>query len=61
MYEGKEDETEPDWVNSEREQFAQFRDKDGDGFMDKEEVGLCFCVGFILKPFILQNTCSYYN
>jgi len=38
MYEGKEDETEPDWVNSEREQFAQFRDKDGDGFMDKEEI-----------------------
>lgn len=38
MYKGVDDETEPSWVNSEREQFSQFRDKDGDGYMDKEEV-----------------------
>ena len=40
MYHGQEDETEPDWVTSEREQFAQFRDKNGDGHMDIEEVKL---------------------
>ena len=29
---------EPDWIKEEREQFASHRDKDKDGFMDKEEV-----------------------
>lgn len=29
---------EPDWVRNERDQFKQYRDKDGDGYMDKEEV-----------------------
>ncbi|XP_066999758.2 calumenin-B isoform X2 [Anabrus simplex] len=38
MYRGSEGEEEPDWVKNEREQFSQYRDKDGDGFMDKEEV-----------------------
>jgi len=40
MYRGDEDVTveEPDWVASEREQFSKFRDRDGDGFMDLEEV-----------------------
>ena len=38
MYKGAEDETEPGWVNSEREQFTQYRDKDGNGFMNQEEV-----------------------
>ncbi|XP_059170665.1 calumenin-A-like isoform X2 [Physella acuta] len=33
--EGKE---EPDWVKSEREQFANYRDKNKDGKMDKAEV-----------------------
>lgn len=37
MYRG-DDEEEPDWVKSEREQFNTYRDKDGDGFMDGEEV-----------------------
>lgn len=37
MYSGSE-EDEPDWVKTEKEQFAAFRDKDGDGFMDKNEV-----------------------
>eukprot|EP00092_Neocalanus_flemingeri_P017512 GFUD01018945.1.p1 GENE.GFUD01018945.1~~GFUD01018945.1.p1 ORF type:complete len:323 (+),score=114.28 GFUD01018945.1:52-1020(+) len=31
-------EDEPDWVASEREQFTKFRDRDGDGLMDLEEV-----------------------
>ena len=30
--------SEPDWVASEREQFTQFRDTDGNGLMDLEEV-----------------------
>lgn len=38
MYRGDENEEEPDWVKSEREQFNMYRDKDGDGFMDEEEV-----------------------
>ncbi|XP_071452489.1 calumenin-A [Hetaerina americana] len=38
MYRGSEGESEPEWVKSEREQFSKFRDKNGDGVMDKEEV-----------------------
>ncbi|KAJ3657637.1 hypothetical protein Zmor_009424 [Zophobas morio] len=38
MYKGEDDEEEPEWVNNEREQFATYRDRDGDGFMDNEEV-----------------------
>jgi len=29
---------EPDWVKEERNQFSSFRDKNNDGFMDREEV-----------------------
>lgn len=38
MYRGEEGELEPEWVKNEREQFSTYRDKDGDGFMDAEEV-----------------------
>jgi len=38
LYKGEEDESEPNWVEAEREQFAQYRDKDKDGFMHQEEV-----------------------
>ncbi|KAG5887965.1 hypothetical protein JTB14_035040 [Gonioctena quinquepunctata] len=38
MYRSEDGEEEPDWVISEREQFNTYRDKDGDGFMDEEEV-----------------------
>ncbi|KAF7264400.1 calumenin B scf [Rhynchophorus ferrugineus] len=38
MYKPEEGDVEPDWVKSEREQFQVYRDKDGDGFMDEEEV-----------------------
>ncbi|XP_044253950.1 calumenin [Tribolium madens] len=38
MFKGDENEEEPEWVNNEREQFNTYRDKDGDGFMDNEEV-----------------------
>ncbi|CAB3378738.1 Hypothetical predicted protein [Cloeon dipterum] len=38
MYRSSPGEEEPEWVKSEKDQFVRFRDKDGDGFMDKEEV-----------------------
>lgn len=39
MYRADEnDDSEPEWVKNEREQFSSYRDKDGDGFMDGDEV-----------------------
>ncbi len=38
MYDLDEDEGEPDWVKSEREQFIETRDLNKDGKMDKEEI-----------------------
>ncbi len=39
MYRGDGgEETEPDWVKHERAQFAEHRDKNGDGQMDLDEV-----------------------
>lgn len=37
MYNQDGDNTEPEWVKTEREQFTEFRDKNKDGKMDKEE------------------------
>ncbi|XP_077994163.1 calumenin-A-like isoform X1 [Glandiceps talaboti] len=37
LYQG-DDENAPDWVKTERDHFSQFRDKNGDGKMDKREV-----------------------
>lgn len=37
MYSPENGEEEPDWVKSEREQFAEFRDKNNDGKMDRQE------------------------
>lgn len=34
----EEGEEEPEWITSERETFAKFRDIDGDGFLNREEV-----------------------
>lgn len=42
MYKGNEGEEEPDWVKNEREQFSMYRDKDGDGFLDADEVGRAY-------------------
>lgn len=39
MYRGSEDEEEPEWVKNEKEQFSLYRDKDGDGFLNADEVG----------------------
>ena len=33
-----EGEGEPEWVKNEKEQFSMYRDKDGDGVLDFEEV-----------------------
>ncbi|XP_033322402.1 calumenin B scf [Megalopta genalis] len=38
MYDGAEGEEEPEWVKNEKEQFSMYRDKNGDGFLDSEEV-----------------------
>lgn len=38
MYKADEGEEEPEWVKTEREQFKLYRDRDGDGFMDQDEV-----------------------
>ncbi|KAF5296246.1 hypothetical protein FQA39_LY12583 [Lamprigera yunnana] len=38
MYRTEDSELEPEWVKNEREQFTTYRDKDGDGYMDTEEV-----------------------
>ncbi|XP_023301118.2 calumenin-B [Lucilia cuprina] len=39
MYSAPEEgEEEPEWIISERETFAKFRDVDGDGFLNREEV-----------------------
>ena len=37
MYNQDGDGSEPEWVKTEREQFTEFRDKNKDGKMDKEE------------------------
>lgn len=37
MYSHDGDTDEPEWVKTEREQFVEFRDKNRDGKMDKEE------------------------
>lgn len=47
IYDGDDDDDEdddenqdgvPDWVESEKDQFKNFRDRDQDGFLDLEEV-----------------------
>lgn len=41
MYHSLEDEDEsPEWVRNEKEQFSTHRDKNGDGFLDKDEVSV---------------------
>lgn len=37
MYNQEGDASEPEWVKTEREQFSEFRDKNKDGKMDKDE------------------------
>ncbi|KAJ8674995.1 hypothetical protein QAD02_010781 [Eretmocerus hayati] len=38
LYKGDDGEEVPEWVKNEQEQFSSHRDKDGDGFMDNDEV-----------------------
>ena len=35
---GEDGEAEPEWVEEERRQFKEFRDKNGDGKLDRQEV-----------------------
>ena len=35
---GNDDEEEPDWLKTEKEQFHSYRDQDKDGFMNRKEV-----------------------
>lgn len=37
MYNHEDEMDEPEWVATEREQFSEFRDKNKDGKMDKDE------------------------
>jgi len=37
MYSQNGDPAEPEWVKTERQQFTEFRDKNKDGRMDKDE------------------------
>uniref|UniRef100_A0A3Q1HAY2 Reticulocalbin-3 n=2 Tax=Anabas testudineus TaxID=64144 RepID=A0A3Q1HAY2_ANATE len=37
MYTAEEGKEEPEWVETERQQFSEFRDKNNDGKMDREE------------------------
>lgn len=39
----------PEWVKNEQEHFSIHRDKDGDGFMDNEEVIESFSLKYYLK------------
>ena len=34
----RENNEEPEWVTNEKKQFKEFRDKNGDGKMDRDEV-----------------------
>ncbi|KAJ0001094.1 hypothetical protein NQD34_006114 [Periophthalmus magnuspinnatus] len=38
MYSEEDGESEPDWVQTERKHFSEFRDFNKDGFLDKDEV-----------------------
>lgn len=42
MYKGTEGEEEPEWVKNEKEQFSLYRDKDGDGFLNADEVNCVY-------------------
>ena len=37
--EGEAEEGEPDWMKSEKEAFQKYHDKDGNGKLDKREIG----------------------
>lgn len=55
MYTGAEGEEEPEWVKNEKEQFSMFRDKDGNGLLDFEEVIMQFNVLILSVIFAALN------
>lgn len=40
MYQSENEEEKPQWVEDEIEHFTKQRDKDGDGFLDENEVSI---------------------
>jgi hypothetical protein len=40
LYRGEPGDEEPAWVENERESFRTYRDKNKDGFLDKDEVSI---------------------
>ena len=61
MYKGEENDEEPEWVKNEKEHFSSYRDKNGDGFLDNEEVSSQFLIyGVILLEFKLMKL-SYFK
>ncbi|CAG0920841.1 unnamed protein product [Notodromas monacha] len=61
LFHGEPGETEPDWVTQEREQFKEFRDKNGDGYLD-EDVCSLILIGIIYfspgKCVVLHSNCA---
>ena len=56
MYHDIDDEEElPEWVRNEKEQFSKFRDKDGDGYLNVEEVSTVFYHRLIFNPILFLS------
>jgi hypothetical protein len=53
MYRATGDEV-PEWVKNEQEQFSSHRDKDGNGYMDNEEVIELFYFRNFQMPYLIK-------
>lgn len=52
LYRGEPGDEEPSWVENERDSFRTYRDKDHDGVLDHDEVGLNLIPTEIIDPSI---------
>ena len=59
MYRGDEGEEEPEWVKNEREQFSSYRDKDGDGFLNADEVHAALLYIQLEKDLLLKSVALF--
>ena len=60
--ERKKNAEEPEWLKSEKEQFAKYRDKNGDGFLDKVRLQIYMFVYTQSASSLWRNTqTGYYN
>lgn len=59
MYRNDDGEELPEWVKNEQEQFSSHRDKDGDGFMDNDEVIYIFCLAIDHTLFLQISNSSF--